>query len=34
MAKQPKDKPIVVSDATLRRLIAQGGRILPPLPGQ
>lgn len=26
---KPKDKPVVVSDATLRRLIEKGGRIQP-----
>lgn len=25
----PKDKPVVVSDATLRRLLEQKGRIFP-----
>jgi hypothetical protein len=31
MKKQPKpDRPVVVSDATLRRLIATGGRIQAP----
>jgi hypothetical protein len=28
-APKPKDKPVVVSDTTLRRLVKQGGRIQP-----
>jgi hypothetical protein len=33
MSKKTQDKPVVVSDATLRRLIATGGRIVAPPTG-